>query len=340
MSRSAHLSILALSSMTLLSPCFARAEPPNNLSQINGTSSAQHRVDPARIYEFTTDYLARRPAADVDGNGEVNQLDLLTFVNTLFNPSAEPVGPAVVPLTPQVYSTFTPAFTVQIPGAVIRQGVSAALGSPSRYNWESVKVNTLRVTADDVPVQLTSAGLNGPIRIRSGNVFTVEASGVGDRNSRMRMAFTLAGIDATLSPQNRTAVVDARLRIESFEDGTRIWTRARDRFFMTFRYTLIPRRFDVQLSTRVRLTLGSDGRVTLTPLSWQPVNANDEVRLKLSGQRLPDGSATIRPLNASSVRVNINLPFGWGDRTISNPLRRAIDSGLMNKNFVLGRIPQ
>jgi hypothetical protein len=95
----------------------------------------------------------------------------------------------------------------------------------------------------------------------------------------------------------------------------------------------------VALKTVVDVVVKDDRSVVIIPRLWRPANPNDRIDIKISGQKLPDGSATITPLDAKNVRIDMNLPFDAGDRTIDNPLHAAFGK-VLNREFVVGELPR
>lgn len=237
----------------------------------------------------------------------------------------------------------TAAATVTIDGKRVAESVRNSLGDPSRFNWESVSVKSLDVSAGDIRIDVANLGDEPTARVRGGAIFTVRATGNGDRNSPLNIEFLLDGLDATIALAERKATVEVDLRVVNHE-SCRVWTRAKNQRTspwsrMTFRVTAIPRPFDVRLKAAVDVGVKDDGTVALAVRSWRPVDPNDKIDIKISGQNLPDGGATIRPLDAEMVRVDMDLPFDAGDRTIGNPLRAAIGK-VLGREFTIGSMPR
>lgn len=229
-----------------------------------------------------------------------------------------------------------------LPGADLARAVTRSLGDPARFNWESVVVDGLRVRGGDVSVTLDRVGDRQVARVRGPAIFAVRATGHGDRNSPLDVEAVLTGLDVVVPLDRGTARVEADLRVIN-RQPCRVWTRAKNQKVpfgrVTFRLTAIPRPFDVRLKAVVDVSVKADGTVALMPRSWRPVNPRDRVDIQISGQKLPNGWATISPLDAPSVRVDMDVPFGIGDRTIRNPLHAAL-SPVIGREFVLGRVPR
>jgi len=226
----------------------------------------------------------------------------------------------------------------------IARGVRVALGEPSRFSWESVAVTSLDVSGGAVRTEVTRLGGDRvSARIHGDNIFTVNAAGHGDRDTPLSVSFTLRDLEAQLSFATRQADVAATARIVG-KAGCRVWTRAKNQKTspwsrVTFRMTAVPQDFDVQVRLRVRVSIQVDGTVILTLLSWAPSETAQEIGIKMVGQKLPDGWATIQPLDAETVRVKFDLPFDAGDRTIQNPLKAALGK-VMNRDFPIGKLAQ
>lgn len=231
--------------------------------------------------------------------------------------------------------------SVNLDSSSIAQGVKAGLGDPSRFNWESVRVTELSVDGGKLRADLTKDGDVVRARVHGEHIFTVTAKGKGDRDSALHVSASLKDLDGTISLADRRAEVDAVLQVVNHA-SCRVWTRAKhvstlfDR--MTFRLTAIPQPCDVKLVCRIRIDVKNDGTVVLTPVSWRPTNPNEKIDIKISGQKLPDGWATIKPLNVETTRVDMDLPLDWGDRTIKNPLVSIMEK-VIGREFVLGKLP-
>lgn len=230
--------------------------------------------------------------------------------------------------------------TVTIDSAKVAAGVKEALGDPARFNWEEVKVESLDVAGGTVHVDFQKDDKAGYARVRGDSIFAVTAKGKGDRDSSLDIEFQLIGLDAEVPLDSRTAEVEAELRVISRE-SCRVWTRAKhvkNPFGrVTFRITAIPLPFDVKLRCKLDVEVRKNGDVVLIPRSYRPVNGKDKIDIKISGQKLPDGDAVIRPLDAETTRIDMDIPFDAGDRTIKNPLRAAFEK-VRDKEFKLGTI--
>lgn len=238
--------------------------------------------------------------------------------------------------------TASEVTTVSWDNASIAPGVKAGLGEPSRFNWESVRVTDLSVEGGKVQADLIKDGEIVRARVHGEHIFTVTAKGKGDRDSGFHVTASLKDLDGTISLTDRRAEVDAVLQVVNHE-GCRVWTRAKNQKTtpwtkMTFRVTAIPRPCDITLISRIRIEVRSDGTVVLTPVSWRPKNPDEKIDIKISGQNLPDGLAVIKPLNAESTRIDMDIPFGIGDRTIKNPLIGVME-GVIGREFSLGKLP-
>jgi hypothetical protein len=231
--------------------------------------------------------------------------------------------------------------TIVFDSSALAQSVRKSLGEPSRFDWESVKVRSLDVHGGSVSAEVVKNGDAASVHVHGSEIFAVTAKGEGDRKSKLDITFALTNLDANVSLKSRQAEVDATVRVANRE-SCRVWTRAKNHRTspwsrITFRVTAIPKPFEVALKMRVRVSVAKDGTITLVPLSWSPTNAKDKVDVKISGQNLPDGWVTIVPLDTPTVKVNMDIPFGVGDRTISNPLRDALGK-VIGREFTLGKI--
>jgi hypothetical protein len=240
-------------------------------------------------------------------------------------------------------STASETASVAFDSKLIAKNVEDSLGAPARFNWESVKVNSIQVTGGNAKADLIKQGDTVTAHIRGDKVFAVTGTGVGDRDSKLHVSMELVGLDAKVSLVERQAEVEASIRVVNHEN-CRMWTRVKNQRTspftrITFRVTAIPRPLDVQLKVRARVTIRSDGTVVLVPLSWKPANPDDKIDVKISGQNLPDGWATIKPLDVETFRVDMDIPFDAGDRTIKNPLRDVLGKA-MGREFILGKLPQ
>lgn len=228
--------------------------------------------------------------------------------------------------------------TVKFDSGQLAKAATDGIGSPELFNFESVKVQSVQATGGEVTAKVTKVGDRVTARLRGDKLFEVRVKGVGDRDSKLDVQYNLSGLDATVDMSKREAEVEATLRIRNHE-STRMWTRAKKKLGMTFRVTAIPKPFHFNVKVSLLVKVLDDGRVVLVPKSWTPANKEDKIDIKISGQKLPDGWATIKPIDAESVQIDMDIPFGAGDRTIKNPLRHAIDK-VMGREFFIGSLPK
>lgn len=226
--------------------------------------------------------------------------------------------------------------------ALIASGVRAGLGDPARFNWESVRVTELRVEGGAARAELARDGANVRVKVSGDHLFSVTAKGTGDRSSSLDLTAGVRGLNASVSLAEKQAEVDVVLHIVNRE-SCRAWTRAKNQKTtpwskMTFRVTAIPKPCEFDLICRVRLQVRNDGTLVLIPVSWRPRNQEDKIDIKISGQNLPDGWAVIKPLDVESIKVDMDIPFGAGDKTIANPLKKMLNM-VIGREFALGKLP-
>jgi hypothetical protein len=223
-----------------------------------------------------------------------------------------------------------------IDSSTIAAGVRRALGEPSRFNWQSVVLTSLDTSGGSVKAEVTKVGDNKvSARVHGDNIFTITATGHGDRNTPLNVSLTLNELNAQISFANGQTEVEATARIVG-RGGCRVWTRAWHAG-ATFRLTAEPQAFDLQIKVRLRINIGNDGTTVLTPLSWAPTSREEKIDVKMIGQKLPGGWARINPLDAATMRVEFGMPKEIGDRTVDNPLRAAFDK-VIGRDFVIGKL--
>ena len=273
-------------------------------------------------------------------NSIVNLMIALTLAAWVGSAHAEPEGEPTK-------KTFV------IPGGKVAAAVRHRL-TPSDFNFESVDVSNLILSASDVAIEVEQT--DSSVALRSNELVRIRAKGRGAFDTPLDATFTVGGMTAKLvsdpaaaklskNGQVIVAAADVEVPLKvHVKPGANVWTRAKDVRTspwtqMTFRMTAQTHEsnLDLKVSARVELRESADETtVHLRFTKWTPLNPKQSLILDLDGKWLPDGNAIIRPLDAEVARVDIDLPFDIGDRTIRNPLKVALDK-MIGREFEVAR---
>jgi hypothetical protein len=317
---------------------------PRELSFSSAGSSLKAAFDRRSVLELNNRQPVRLVVGqntDHDGVGELSLKGRFPAIEFMADGKPLPLADAVVDLriSPNTKSVVGEVSTT-IPGAVITDAVSKALGKAGTFSILDLKVKALNATAGNIKLDAKPRfGVAGrtdvvEVKLNMDRELTFQATGSSGRGRGLDIELRLSPRTITLDVNSREAAVSLTGRCKSKVELCP--TTYRKRINLLIAKPLIVKpiivdRFDVGMKVDLRVTMDSDGRhITIFPASWKHANENEHIKAKAVGDG-PDVTVTIRPIDSRSASASFKIFEIPVTLKVQNPLFAPITKAMNRK---------